>query len=161
MRARKLCSCAGNFAAMPRPLPLGEVASHSDDGEGEPACAVVQPCGSTQSRPLGEGGCERREQTGRVRATHPLSHGLRRAGSPKREPLAKPDTLRLKQETLPPCQGLSLWERWHRTAMTERASPLVLWYSLAAAPKTCPLGEGGCERRERTEGVFCRRAAFP
>ena len=39
---------------------------------------------------------------------------------PKGEPLAKP-------KTLPYCQGLSLWERWHRVAMTERASPLPLF----------------------------------
>ena len=29
----------GNFAVLPRPLPLGEVASRSDDGEGEAAAA--------------------------------------------------------------------------------------------------------------------------
>ena len=32
-----LCNLTGDFPAMPRPLPLGEVASRSDDGEGEPA----------------------------------------------------------------------------------------------------------------------------
>ena len=42
---------------------------------------------------------------------------------PKGEPLAKP-------ETLPYCQGLSLWERWHRVAMTERASPLPVFILL-------------------------------
>ena len=40
--------------------------------------------------------------------------------SSKGKPLAKP-------ETLPYCQGLSLWERWHRAAMTERASPFPAW----------------------------------
>ena len=42
--------------------------------------------------------------------------GANAPAPPKGEPLAKP-------ETLPYCQGLSLWERWHRIAMTERASP--------------------------------------
>ena len=42
--------------------------------------------------------------------------GANAPAPPKGEPLAKPDTL-------PYCQGLSLWERWHRLAMTERASP--------------------------------------
>ena len=32
------------------------------------------------------------------------------------EPLAK-------RRSFPPCQSLSLWERWHCEAMTERASP--------------------------------------
>ena len=58
------------------------------------------------------------------------------------------------------CQGLSLWERWHRAAMTERASPL------SAAPRfrrklfrtaKGPIPEGAVERSE-TGGVCSRRA---
>ena len=96
--------------------------------------------------PISEGaGCDQREQTGGVSAGTPsvtacavpapprgrlwhcrkvcryAGNGLALSGAnapapPKGEPLAKP-------ETLPYCQGLSLWERWHRIAMTERASP--------------------------------------
>ena len=32
-----------NFISLPRPLPLGEVASRSDDGEGEDACGEDTP----------------------------------------------------------------------------------------------------------------------
>ena len=36
----------GNFAVLPRPLPLGEVASRSDDGEGEPVPGMAgKPAG--------------------------------------------------------------------------------------------------------------------
>ena len=36
-RNHKLCGLTGNFSAMPRPLPLGEVDLRSKDGEGEDA----------------------------------------------------------------------------------------------------------------------------
>ena len=36
-RNHKLCGLTGNFSAMPRPLPLGEVDLRSKDGEGEAA----------------------------------------------------------------------------------------------------------------------------
>ena len=40
--------------------------------------------------PISEGGCDQQKQTGRGRAAHPLSHGLRRASSPKGTPWAPP-----------------------------------------------------------------------
>ena len=44
----------------------------------------------------------------------------------KREPLAKPESVMVCPETLPLCQGLSLWESWQaRQGLTERASPLT------------------------------------
>ena len=43
----------------------------------------------------------------------------------KREPLAKPESVMVCPETLPLCQGLSLWESWQaRQGLTERASQL-------------------------------------
>ena len=43
----------------------------------------------------------------------------------KREPLAKPESVMVCPETLPSCQGLSLWESWQaRQGLTERASQL-------------------------------------
>ena len=40
--------------------------------------------------PISEGGCDQQKQTWRGRAAHPLSHGLRRASSPKGTPWAPP-----------------------------------------------------------------------
>ena len=43
----------------------------------------------------------------------------------KREPLAKPESVMVYPETLPSCQGLSLWESWQaRQGLTERTSQL-------------------------------------
>jgi len=43
----------------------------------------------------------------------------------KREPLAKPESVMVCPETLPLCQGLSLWESWQtRQGLTERTSQL-------------------------------------
>ena len=43
----------------------------------------------------------------------------------KREPLAKPESVMVCPETLPSCQGLSLWESWQaRQGLTERTSQL-------------------------------------
>ena len=50
----------------------------------------------------------------------------------------------LQPETFPPCQGLPLRGSWHRVAMTERVCR--------------PLGEGGCDQQEQTEGVI---STFP
>ena len=58
---------------------------------------------------------------------------------PKGEPLAKP-------ETLPYCQGLSLWERWHRVAMTERARTLT---AARLLPVTTPLVKKGFRKVRR------------
>ena len=41
-RYGKSCDSAGNFAAMPRPLPLGEVDLRSKDGEGEPPSGKIK-----------------------------------------------------------------------------------------------------------------------
>ena len=58
------------FPAVFLPLPLGEVALRSKDGEGarrQPYFKVSKAtrnfAATTKSRPLGEGGCERSEQT--------------------------------------------------------------------------------------------------
>ena len=47
-RNRTLCTSAGNCTAMPRALPLGELASRSDDGEGEPAKDISGICGDAK-----------------------------------------------------------------------------------------------------------------
>ena len=59
---------------------------------------------TTKSRPLGEGGCDQREQTEGV--TFAQAH------------------FALQPETFPPCQGLSLWESWR--IAPERARMLKL-----------------------------------
>ena len=58
----------------------------------------------------------------------------------KREPLAKPESVMVCPETLPLCQGLSLWESWQaRQGLTERASQLPGAHSksLIRLPKPC------------------------
>ena len=58
----------------------------------------------------------------------------------KREPLAKPESVMVCPETLPLCQGLSLWESWQaRQGLTERASQLPAAHSksLIRLPKPC------------------------
>ena len=58
----------------------------------------------------------------------------------KREPLAKPESVMVCPETLPLCQGLSLWESWQaRQGLTERASQLPGAHSksLIRLPKSC------------------------
>ena len=59
---------------------------------------------TAKSRPLGEGGCDQREQTEGV--TSAQAH------------------FALQPETFPPCQGLSLWESWR--VAPERARMLKL-----------------------------------
>ena len=57
-----------------------------------------------------------------------------------REPLAKPESVMVCPETLPLCQGLSLWESWQaRQGLTERASQLPAAHSksLIRLPKPC------------------------
>ena len=57
----------------------------------------------------------------------------------KREPLAKPESVMVCPETLPLCQGLSLWESWQaRQGLTERASQLPGAHSksFVLSPKT-------------------------
>ena len=44
-------------------------------------------------------------------------------------------------------QGLSLWERWHRAAMTERASPLKIASAVSHHDPTC---EKGAAERPQT-----------
>ena len=52
-------------------------------------------------------------------------------------------------QTLSLCQGLSLWERWHRAAMTERASPFsTVPHSFATPPVKRRL-ERSAERDKR------------
>ena len=58
----------------------------------------------------------------------------------KREPLAKPESVMVCPETLPLCQGLSLWKSWQaRQGLTERASQLPGAHSksLIRLPKPC------------------------
>ena len=58
----------------------------------------------------------------------------------KREPLAKPESVMVCPETLPLCQGLSLWESWQaRQGLTERVSQLPGAHSksLIRLPKPC------------------------
>ena len=67
---------------------------------------------------------------------------LSRCATPpsKREPLAKPESVMVCPETLPLCQGLSLWESWQaRQGLTERASQLPGAHSksLIRLPKPC------------------------
>ena len=57
----------------------------------------------------------------------------------KREPLAKPESVMVCPETLPLCQGLSLWESWQaRQGLTERVSQLPGAHSksFVLSPKT-------------------------
>ena len=95
---------------MQKPLPLGEVASRSDDGEGKPV-SREPPCSDKlslwQSDAIAAPALLRQ---------HPCP--LRRSAPalPKGEPLAK-------RAGFAGCKSLSPWERWHRAAMTERASP--------------------------------------
>ena len=51
--------------------------------------------------PISEGGCDQQKQTGRGRAAHPLSHGLRRASSPKGTPWAMPQTFSSPPKAVP------------------------------------------------------------
>ena len=81
-----------------------------------------------------------------------LSGSLRSPVPPKGEAFCTPASFAVVPKTLPPCQGLSLWERWHRIAMTERASSLALWYSLAAALKAVPLGKVAANAVSRRKG---------
>ena len=103
------------------------------------------------SRPLGEGGLPR---SGKTEGVLPASGFI------------------LEPETFRRCSCLSLWERCHRVAMTERAhavspntpsvacgasspkgTPFGAAAKFPATAKSRPLGEGGCERSEQTEGV--------
>ena len=81
-----------------------------------------------------------------------LSGSLRSPAPPKGGAFCMPASFAVVPETLPPCQGLSLWERWHRIAMTERASSLALWYSLAAELKAVPLGKVAANAVSRRKG---------
>ena len=94
----------------PVPLPLGEVASRSDDGEGKPV-SREPPCSDKLS--LWESDAIAVPALLRQRPCP-----LRRSAPalPKGEPLAK-------RAGFAGCKSLSLWERWHRAAITERASP--------------------------------------
>ena len=74
-----------------------------------------------------------------MRHLPPAGGSLSQRGSPwqKRKVSAQRLRLPLRQQgvkcgtgNLADCQGLSLWERWHREAMTERASPLTAAQSL-------------------------------
>ena len=132
LHARKLCGCAENFAAMPRPLPLGEVASHSDDGEGELACAVVQPCGSAQSRPLG----------GKV-AANAVSRRKGHSTAPPR--FRRKQALQMQFPAATPRVKRQFWKirRFSRIANLKIYFPLIMRRATRSAFKIvlCPAGE--------------------
>ena len=48
-----------------------------------------------------------------------------------------------------------------RKASSPKGTPLGNAGNFAATTKSRPLGEGGCERSEQTEGVAFRTASFP
>ena len=54
--------------------------------------------------------------------------------SPKGRALGKEMKSLVWTETLPLCQGLPLWGRWHGVAVTERASPLKFAAPLSVTP---------------------------
>ena len=94
-----------NVTSLPRPLPLGEVASRSDDGEGEPVCGgdtfslCHLPVSTNKAPPFG--GAGERSEPERVRFA-------------------------LEPETFPPCQRLPPRGSWqNRQVLTEgvKASP--------------------------------------
>ena len=120
---------------------MGEVASRSDDGEGKAGRGGAEP----RFRSCFRWSCASARQCQTKCAAscphlRPLSQSLTALSAPpKGKPLAKAESLsaapdgspcgsraqRFQTGNLADCQGLSLWERWHRGAMTERASPLT------------------------------------
>ena len=64
--------------------------------------------------------------------------------------------VKYKPRNFADCQGLSLWERWHRGAMTERASPLPAAHRVrldSACDRTdsaCDRTDSACDRADST-----------
>ena len=132
----------GRLCGMQKPLPLGEVASRSDDGEGKP---VSREPPHSDKQVLWQSDAIAAPALLRQ---HPCP--LRRSAPalPKGEPWAK-------RAGFAGCKSLSLWERWHRASDDGEGKPVsrepphsdkqVLWQSDAiAAPALlrqhpCPL----------------------
>ena len=90
--------------------------------------------------------------------------------------LSQRESLWQSTQTSSLCQGLSLWERWHRAAMTERARPLAGYFLKFSLPcnnsrrstvcstgkvsEFCPAAEGRKADRMPVLGrkscAFCR-----
>ena len=129
---------------MPRPLPLGEVDLRSKDGEGEDAnrsaalsqkAALQMPFAST-TPPVKmrlERSAERDKRE--IKIIFPLKMARAQA-----EALANRLHLPVELQSIRSRQRLPLRGSWQsRQALTEGVGR--------------PLGEGGCERSEQTEGV--------
>ena len=98
------------------------------------------------------------------------SRQLPQSGSPWQRRKVSAQRLRLplrqqgvkyKPGSFADCQGLSLWERWHREAMTERASPLTaaqgLCFADAFGRERADPAQGLCPKPTKPTVVFCAR----
>ena len=109
---------------MPKPLTLGEVAQRSNDGEGkdaakEPDTQRYAPCLSEPSY---------RNAAGVISPGLPsqaLARQLSQRESPWQRAFVFDETDLRLLENVTECQSLSLWERWHGEAVTERARMLT------------------------------------
>ena len=89
---------------------MGEVALRSNDGEGKPG-RTEPPCNDKQAL------CQSDAVAAPVNPRQRPCPLRRFAPAPPRgEPLTR-------RGSFTECESLSLWERWHCEAMTERASP--------------------------------------
>ena len=109
---------------MPKPLTLGEVARRSRDGEGKDAdkkqkTQRYKPCLSETSY---------RNAAGVISPGLPsqaLARQLSQRESPWQRGFVFDETDLRLLKNVTECQSLSLWERWHCEAMTERARMLT------------------------------------
>ena len=93
-------------------------------------------------------GCFLRNSLSQSLRQYPLSHGLRRASSPKGTPLVAVAKLLAKVQSFRQRSCLSLWERWICEAKTERAHAVSLdakasdaIRNFAATAEAVPLGK--------------------
>ena len=132
------------------------------------------------SRPLGEGGCERSEQTEGVprRGLNSLSQSLTALPAPSgREPLAKPRTLHVSREVCrhakgPISEGAVAVGDWGslprrvplqsllRKASSPKGEPFGAAANFPAAAKAVPLGKVAATNGSRRKGLFSRHPAL-
>ena len=97
--------------------------------------------------------CFLRKQSRGGQQARPLRHGLRRATSPKGRGLGIAAKLPVELQSVRFRQSLSLWERWHRAAMTERASLLKLAPAVFRHDTTCENAFGALRRARQTRNL--------
>ena len=114
-----LCLIVCDF--LPKTWNLGRKAPpqslRDSSPKGAPFSAATKLPATTKAVPLGKvaatSGSRRKGFSAEQRA-RPLRHGLRRATSPKGRGSGETAHFAVQPETIPPCQGLSLWESCHQ-----------------------------------------------